>query len=130
MTFILKNLIIFKLICFILINSCIIFQIKFFFNLISIRLKGIEANYLYVYQTNFILKINHMNCFLCFIVIWNLMIQKDKWQPKKRKWYRDIWLNHLPNIHILRRNPTSRWVDFKTTHQLDGCTQNLHMHVH
>jgi len=26
------------------------------------------------------------------------------------------------NIHILRRNPTSRWVDFKTTHQLDGCT--------
>jgi hypothetical protein len=33
-------------------------------------------------------------------------------------------LNQLPNIHILRKNPTSRWVDFKTTHQLDGCTQN------
>jgi hypothetical protein len=48
---------------------------------------------------------------------------------KKRK---DIeaWLNQLPNIHILKRNPTSRWVDFKTTYQLDGCTQNLHMHVH
>jgi hypothetical protein len=30
-------------------------------------------------------------------------------------------LNQLPNVHILRRNPTSRWVDFKTTHQLDGC---------
>ncbi len=37
-------------------------------------------------------------------------------------------LNQLPNIHILRRNPTSRWVDFKTTHQLGGCTQHLHMH--
>ncbi len=28
------------------------------------------------------------------------------------------------------RNPTSRWVHFKTTRQLDGCTQNLHMHIH
>jgi hypothetical protein len=35
--------------CFILINSPIIF-------LILIRFKGIEVNYLYVYQTNFILK--------------------------------------------------------------------------
>jgi hypothetical protein len=42
----------------------------------------------------------------------------------------ETWLNQLPNIHILRRNPTSRWVDFKTTHQLDGCTQNLHMPIH
>jgi hypothetical protein len=40
----------------------------------------------------------------------------------------EAWLNQLPNIHILRRNPISRWVDFKTTHQLYGCTQNLHMH--
>jgi hypothetical protein len=32
--------------------------------------------------------------------------------------------------YILRRNPTSRWVDFKTTHQLSGCTQNLNMYVH
>jgi hypothetical protein len=39
-------------------------------------------------------------------------------------------LNQLPNIHILRTNPTSRWVDFKTTHELGGCTQNLHMHVY
>jgi hypothetical protein len=30
----------------------------------------------------------------------------------------------------MKRNPTSRWVDFKTTHQLDGCNQNIHMHVH
>jgi hypothetical protein len=29
--------------------------------LILIRFKGIEANYLYVYQTNFTLKISHMN---------------------------------------------------------------------
>jgi hypothetical protein len=50
--------------CFILINSCIIFQINFLKNLILIRIKGIEANYLYVHQTNFTLKINHMNCFL------------------------------------------------------------------
>jgi len=42
----------------------------------------------------------------------------------------EAWLNQLPNIHILRRNPISRWVDFKTTHQLHGCTQNLHMHGH
>jgi len=48
--------------------------------------------------------------------------------PKKN----DIgtWLNQLLSIHILRKNPTSRWVDFKTSHQLDGCTQNLHMCVH
>jgi len=39
-------------------------------------------------------------------------------------------LNQLPNINILRRNATSIWVDFKTTHQLSGCTQNLHMYVH
>jgi len=28
------------------------------------------------------------------------------------------------------KKPTSRWVDFKTTHQLNGCTQNLHMCIH
>jgi len=48
----------------------------------------------------------------------------------KKKIDIEAWLNQLPNIHILRKNPTSRWVDFKTTHQLDGCTQNLHMHIH
>jgi len=36
---------------------------QFFKNLILIRSKIIESNYLYVYQTNFILKINHMNFF-------------------------------------------------------------------
>jgi hypothetical protein len=35
---------------------------QFFRNLISIRFKGIEVNHLYVYQTNFIKKISHMNC--------------------------------------------------------------------
>jgi len=34
---------------------------QFFKNLILIRFKGIEANYFYVYQTNFILKIKNMN---------------------------------------------------------------------
>jgi hypothetical protein len=28
------------------------------------------------------------------------------------------------------KKPTSRWVDFKTTHQLDWSTQNLHMCIH
>jgi hypothetical protein len=49
---------------------------------------------------------------------------------QKNKTIQRQWLNRLPNIHILKKNPTSRWVDFKTTHQLDGCTQNLHMHIH
>jgi hypothetical protein len=40
--------------CFILINSSIIFELNFLKNLILIRFKGIEANYLYIYQTNFI----------------------------------------------------------------------------
>jgi hypothetical protein len=34
----------------------------------------------------------------------------------------ETWCNELPNIHILRRNPTS-------SHQLDGCTQNLHTNL-
>jgi hypothetical protein len=25
-------------------------------------------------------------------------------------------IKSIPNIHILKRNPTSKWVDFKTTH--------------
>jgi hypothetical protein len=37
------------------------FSNQIFKNLIYIRFKGIEANYLYVYQTNFILKIHQMN---------------------------------------------------------------------
>jgi len=40
------------------------FSNQFFKNLILIRFKGIEANYLYVYQTNFIFKISHMIFFL------------------------------------------------------------------
>jgi hypothetical protein len=62
------------------------FQIIFFKNLILIRfLKELKANYLYIYQTIFIYKINHMNYFLHSIVLWNLTIQKDKWQPRKIK---------------------------------------------
>jgi hypothetical protein len=71
---------------------------------------------------NLTLKISHMN--------W---IKKASDNPKRNKYiyiYIEAWLNQLPNIHILRRNPTNRWVDFKTTHQLDGCTQNLDMHVY
>jgi len=34
----------------------------------------------------------------------------------------EAWLNQLPKIHILRRNPTNRWVDFKTTHHLSSET--------
>jgi hypothetical protein len=49
---------------------------------------------------------------------------------KKKKTNIQAWLNQLPKIHILKRKPTSRWVYFKTTHQLDGCTQNQHMCVH
>jgi hypothetical protein len=38
-------------------------------------------------------------------------------------------INQLLNIHILKRNPTSRWVDFKTTHQLDGVhPKSTHAH--
>jgi hypothetical protein len=35
-------------------------------------------------------KFSHMNFFLHFIVIWNLMIQKGKWQPNKIKRYKDM----------------------------------------
>jgi hypothetical protein len=63
---------------------------QFFKNLILIKIREIEANYLYVYQTNFILKISHMNWYLHFIGRWNLVIQKDKWQLKKIEWYRSM----------------------------------------
>jgi hypothetical protein len=53
--------------CFILINSCIIFQIQFFNNLILVRFKGIEAKYFNVYQKKFIKKINLMN-FIFYIL--------------------------------------------------------------
>jgi hypothetical protein len=49
---------------------------------------------------------------------------------KKNKNDIEAWLNRLPNIHILKGNSTNRFVDFKTTRQLDGCTQNSHMRVH
>jgi hypothetical protein len=55
---------------------------------------------------------------------------KSQVRTPKTKTDIEAWLNQLSNIHIFKRNPTSRRVDFKTTHQLDECTQNLHMHVH
>ncbi len=55
--------------CFILINFCIIFQFNFLRISFLILFKIIEANYFYVYQTNFILKISRMICFSHFIVI-------------------------------------------------------------
>jgi hypothetical protein len=54
------------------------------------------------------------------------MIQKKASDSPRKQNDIKTWLNKLPNIHILRKNSTSRWVDFKTTHQLYGCTQNLH----
>jgi hypothetical protein len=84
------------------------FSNQFFKNLIWIRFKRIEANYLYVYQTNFTLKISHMNWFLYFIVIWNLVIQKGEVTTQI---FFDIeaCLNQLPNVCILRK-----------TQQVDG----------
>jgi hypothetical protein len=55
---------------------------QFFKNLILIRFKGIEAKYLYVYQTNFIFLISHMNCFLHFILIWNVKNNETLWYKK------------------------------------------------
>jgi len=52
--FYLKKIIL-KLMCIILINSCIIFQINFL-RFILINFKRVVTNYLYVYQTNLILK--------------------------------------------------------------------------
>jgi hypothetical protein len=59
------------------------FSNQFVKNPILIRFKGIEANYLYVYQTNFIFKISHMNWFLHFIVIWTSWYKKASDNPKK-----------------------------------------------
>jgi hypothetical protein len=86
------------------------------------RFKEIETNYLYVYKKTFSLKLVIWIVFYILIATCNLMPQKGKWQPEK---IIDIeaWLNQLTNIHILRRNLTSRWVGFKQTHQLDGCTK-------
>jgi len=85
-----------------------------------------EAHYLYVYQMNFTFKISHIIYFLHFIMLWNLMIQKGRWQPKK-KWYRKM-IKSIAQHSYFQKKPNNRWVDFKTTHELDGCTQNLHVH--
>ncbi len=71
-----------------------------------------------------------MKFFLHFIYRYETSQYKKASDKLKRKNDIKTRLNQLPNIHILRTNPTSRWVDFKTTHQLGGCTQNLHMHVY
>jgi len=77
--------------CFILINSCIIFQINFFkelhFNNIFQKLK---LNYLYVYKKEIILKISCMKFY--YISQWyeTLWYKKASDNPKKIKWYRDM----------------------------------------
>jgi len=69
--------------------------------------------------------------FLHFIYRYETSQYKKASDKLKRKNDIKKQLDQLPNIHILRRNPTSRWVDFKATHQLGGYTQNLHMqHVY
>jgi hypothetical protein len=98
----------FKFMCFILINSCIIFQISFLIISFLIWLKGIETNYLYVHQTNFILKINHMKFFLQFIVIWNLLIQKGKWQPKKIKMIRGMIIKSVTQHSYFEKKPNKK----------------------
>jgi len=71
----------------------------------------------------------HMN-FFTFHMIWNLMIQKRQVTTQKKK-EDDIeaWLNQVPNIHILRRNPTSRRIDFKTTQEI-GWVHPKFTHAH
>jgi hypothetical protein len=110
---------------------------QFFLNLLLIRLKRIEANYLYVYQTNFILKISHINWFLHFIVIWNLVIQKGKWQPKKVKWYKGMiksvtqhsYFEKKPITYMgrLQNNPSIGWVHPKSTHARPLAWGNKHL---
>jgi hypothetical protein len=58
----------------------------FFKNLILIRFKEIEANYLYFYETNLTLKISHMHCFFIFHSDMKPCdTKKVKRQPKKNK---------------------------------------------
>jgi hypothetical protein len=49
------------------------------------------------------------------------MIQKKKKKasdyPKINKMIRGMIKSVTQHSYILRRNPTSKWVDFKTTHQ-------------
>ncbi len=56
-----------------------------FSNLILIRFRGIEANYFYVYQTNFILKINQMICFFTFHSDMKLLDTKRQVTTQKNK---------------------------------------------
>jgi len=54
---------------------------------------------------------------------------KSKWQPKKIIIIRGM-IKLVTQHSYFEKNPTSRWVDFKTTHQSNGYTQNLHMPIH
>jgi len=51
------------------------------------------------------------------------------WHPHH---YLFAWNCDVLNAHEMSKQTklTSRWVDFKTTHQLDGCIQNLHIPIH
>ncbi len=39
-------------------------------------------------------------------------------------------INSVTNIHILRKNPTSRWVDFKNNPSIEWVYPNLRMRIH
>jgi hypothetical protein len=71
------------------------------------KMKILKINY----HTNFILQISHMNCFFHFIHS-DMKPHDTERQVKTQKKLNntDTWLNQLPNIHILRRDPTRRWV--------------------
>jgi hypothetical protein len=44
---------------------------------------------------------------------------KGKWQPKKIKWYKGM-IKLVTQYSYFGKKPNKYWVDFKTTHQLDG----------
>jgi hypothetical protein len=97
---------------------------RLFKNLIWIRFKRIEVSCLYVYPTNFILKISHTIYF--YISHWyeSLRYKKASENPKKLKWYRGMIKSvtqhsyfEKPNKQMgkLQNNPSIEWVHPKST---------------
>jgi hypothetical protein len=79
------------------------FSNLFFKNLILIRFKGIEANYLYVYQTNFILKISHMTVFTFHSDMRPGDIKRQVTTPKKKP-IRDM-IKSITQHSYFEKNP-------------------------
>lgn len=50
-------------------------------------------------------------------MIWNLVAQENKWQPKKNNNIK-TWLNRLPNklMGIFENDPSIGWVHPESTH--------------